>query len=111
MFAFGALQQFVFLVLAVVVFAAQVVSLIDAARRPARGYTAEGKLSKTIWLLILGVAAVFGLLGLPPAYLTAGSFLNVLAVVPAIIYWVDVRPRLLSYGTGGGGPRGPKSGW
>ena len=60
MFAFGALQQFVFLVLAVVVFAAQVVSLIDAARRPARGYTAEGKLTKTIWLLILGVAAVFG---------------------------------------------------
>ena len=107
---FGALQTFVFIVLGVIVFAVQVVALVDAIRRPAHAYTSEGKLSKPIWLGILGVAAVFGLLGLPPSFITASSFLNVIAVVPAIVYWADVRPRLQPYGTGNK-PRGPQGGW
>ncbi|MEV0892032.1 DUF2516 family protein [Promicromonospora sp. MEB111] len=107
---FGALQTFVFIVLGVIVFAAQVIALVDAIRRPAHAYTSEGKLSKPIWLAILGVAAVFGLLGLPPSFITASSFLNVIAVVPAIVYWADVRPRLQPYGTGNK-PRGPQGGW
>lgn len=106
---FGALQQLIFAVLAFTVFAVQVVALVDAARRPARGFEAEGKLTKPIWLIILGIAATLGVLGLPPSYLTAGSFLNLLAVVPAIIYWVDVRPRLKAYGPGRGG--GSQGGW
>lgn len=107
---FGALQQIVFIVLGVIVFAAQAVALVDAMRRPANAYRSEGKLSKPIWLAILGVATVFGLLGLPPSFLTAGSFLNVIAVVPAIVYWADVRPRLQPHGTGKK-PRGPQGGW
>ncbi|MFD6444680.1 DUF2516 family protein [Promicromonospora sp. NPDC060204] len=107
---FGALQTFVFIVLGVIVFAVQVIALVDAIRRPANAYTSEGKLSKPIWLAILGVAAVLGLLGLPPSFITASSFLNVIAVVPAIVYWADVRPRLLPYGTGNK-PRGPQGGW
>lgn len=107
---FGALQTFVFIVLGVIVFAVQVIALVDAIRRPANAYTSEGKLSKPIWLGILGVAAVFGLLGLPPSFITASSFLNVIAVVPAIVYWADVRPRLQPYGTGNK-PRGPQGGW
>ncbi|GHH76802.1 DUF2516 family protein [Promicromonospora soli] len=107
---FGALQQFVFIGLGLIVFAVQVVALVDAIRRPAHAYKSEGKLSKPIWLAILGAAAAFGLLGLPPSYFTADSFLNVIAVVPAIIYWADVRPRLQPYGTGNK-PRGPQGGW
>ncbi|WP_125776326.1 DUF2516 family protein [Antribacter gilvus] len=106
---FGALQQLVFIILAIVVFVVQVVALVDAVRRPARGFEAEGKLTKPIWLVILGVAAVFGLLGLPPAGYTSHSFLNVLAVIPAIVYWADVRPRLKEHGPGRG--NGPRSGW
>ncbi|GAA4731208.1 DUF2516 family protein [Isoptericola chiayiensis] len=107
---FGTLQEIVFIVLAVIVFAVQAYALVDALRRPAAGFTAEGKLSKPIWLVILGVATALGFLGLPPMMLTSYSFLNLIAVVAAIVYLVDVRPRLLSYGTGRGRSRGP-SGW
>ncbi|WP_402468352.1 DUF2516 family protein [Isoptericola aurantiacus] len=107
----GNLQLYVLIALAIVVFAVQVYALFDAARRPARGYTAEGKLSKPIWLLILGVAAALGFLGLPsPIALTSRGFLNVIAVVAALVYLVDVRPRLLAYGTGKGRSQG-SGGW
>ena len=39
-----------------------------------------------------------------------GSFLNIIAVAPAIIYWVSLRPRLLPY-SAGNRPRGPQGGW
>lgn len=107
------LQFFVWLGLSLVVFAVQVAAFVDALRRPARGFTSEGKLSKNIWLLILGVAAALGLLGIPTSGSGGGfGFLNVIAVTPAIIYWVDVRPRLRPYSGGGRGrPRGPAGGW
>jgi len=108
---FGSIQLFILTLLAIAVFAVQVVAFVDAVRRPASAYTAEGKLTKNLWLIILGVAAVIGLLGLPPARLTSISFLNLIAVAPAIIYWADVRPRLQPYGTGGRRPRGPQGGW
>lgn len=109
---FGALQYVVLVALALAVFAVQVVALVDAARRPAGAYTAEGKLTKPIWLAILAVAAVIGLLGLPPAMLTSTSFLNVIAAAPAIVYWVDVRPRIKPYGSGGPRrPQGGQGGW
>jgi len=108
----GSLQFFVLAALAVVVFVVQLVAFVDAARRPAKAFVSEGKLTKNIWLIILGVAGVIGFLGLPPSFVTAGSFLNVIATAPAIIYWVDVRPKIQSYGTGGGRrPQGPTGGW
>jgi hypothetical protein len=100
------------MVLALAVFAVQVVAFFDALRRPASAYTAEGKLSKNIWLLILGIAAAIGLLGIPSGAGGRGfGFINIIAVTPAIIYWVDVRPRIRPYGSGGGRPQGPAGGW
>ncbi len=106
------LQLFVWMVLALAVFAVQVVALVDALRRPARAFTAEGKLSKNIWLIILGIAAAIGLLGIPSGGGGGGfGFFNIIAVTPAIIYWVDVRPRIRHHGRGGGRPQGPAGGW
>lgn len=106
------LQLLVLAGLAIVVFVVQVWALIDAVRRPAHGFKAEGKLSKPIWLLILGVAAVLGFLGLPagggPG--NAVGFLNIIAVIAAIVYLVDLRPKLRSYGTGKGRSQG-SGGW
>jgi hypothetical protein len=99
------------MVLALAVFAVQVVAFFDALRRPASAYTAEGKLSKNIWLLILGIAAAIGLLGIPSGAGGGFGFFNIIAVTPAIIYWVDVRPRIRPYGRGGGRPQGPAGGW
>lgn len=110
--AFGSFQYILLVVLAVVVFVVQLVAFLDAARRPANAYVSEGKLKKNIWLIILGIAALIGLFGLPPMLMTAGSFFNVIAVTPAIIYWVDVRPKIQPYGSGGGRrPQGPTGGW
>ena len=69
---------------------------------------------KAGWLAILGVAAALGFLGLPQGWLQGGfmfgSFLNIIAVAPAIIYWVSLRPRLLPYSSRNR-PRGPQGGW
>jgi uncharacterized membrane protein YgcG len=105
-FSFGGAQWLVLVILAIVVFVAQAIALVDALRRPANAFTAEGKLTKPIWSGILGVAAAIGFLGLPPMMLTSTSFLNLLALVPAFIYLVDVRPRLRPYGFGRGGRGG-----
>ncbi|RPF19746.1 DUF2516 family protein [Myceligenerans xiligouense] len=104
------LQGLVTLIIGWGVLIALVIVLVDAARRPDNGYRSEGKLDKTKWLLILGFAGMVALLG---ALGMIGVFLNLVAVVPAAIYWVDVRPRLLRYGTGGGPqrPGGNSGGW
>lgn len=109
---FGAIQYLVSDLLALVVFVVQLVAFVDAVRRPARAFVAEGKLKKNIWLIILGVTMLIGFLGLPPMRATSMSFFNVISVVAAIVYWVDVRPRIQPYGTGGGRrPQGPTGGW
>lgn len=107
----GSLQWIVYLALTLVVFGVQLFALIDAIRRPASAFTAEGKLSKPIWLAILGVAAALGFLSLPIGGPNLG-FIGLIAVVAAIVYLVDVRPRLQPYGNGrGNGSGGRPGGW
>ncbi|ROS78856.1 DUF2516 family protein [Cellulomonas sp. PhB143] len=104
-------QALVLLLLSVVAFVVQVYALVDCARRPARAFVAEGKLTKNVWLIILGVAAALGFVGLGGGGL---GFLGIVAIVAAIIYLVDVKPRVAPYsprrgpgpGQGGGRPGG-----
>ena len=63
----------------------QVFVFIDAALRPAKAYEAAGKLSKPLWLVILGVAALVGI-GL--------GVLGLAASFATMFFWVDVRPAL-----------------
>jgi 4-amino-4-deoxy-L-arabinose transferase-like glycosyltransferase len=77
------------LVLAVLVMA--VYAFVHAALQRSDAYTAADKLTKPVWLIILGVAVamtsilypVFGVLGMVIASCAAG------------VYLVDVRPKLL----------------
>lgn len=77
------------LVLAVLVVA--VYAFVHAALQRSDAYTAAEKLTKPVWLIILGVAVamtsilypVFGVLGMVIASCAAG------------VYLVDVRPKLL----------------
>lgn len=77
--------------------------LVDAAFRPAQAYQASGKLNKTAWLIILGLAVAWSLLG------RGGSFgiIGLIGLVATIVYLVDVRPALRA--VGGGRPRGGSS--
>jgi hypothetical protein len=74
------------------VFLATVYAFIHAARQRPDAYPAVDKLTKPVWLLILGVTAVlcyfFGVR-------TLDIFFPTIAAVAAGVYLVDVRPKLL----------------
>lgn len=110
--AYGPLNIF-FLALAVIAFAVEAWALIDAAIRPAQAYTAAGKLTKTKWLLILGLAALLGLASaVGYGGLSAIGFLGVAAFVAAAVYLSDVRPRVREFKGGRASTRqGPYGPW
>jgi Protein of unknown function (DUF2516) len=99
-----------FLALGVVAFVVEAWAFIDALSRPAQAFTAVGKQTKQLWLIILGVALVVGLAGV---LLKAGptSILPVAAFVAAAVYLADVRPKVKEFRSGGDrthqGPYGP----
>jgi hypothetical protein len=79
------------LVLQIVVLVMAVYAFIHAAMQRSDAYTAAEKMTKPVWLVILGLAValtsilsfVFGVLGMAIAACAAG------------VYLVDVRPKLL----------------
>ena len=79
------------LVLLILHFAVLIVTayaFVHAAIQRPDAYTAAGKLTKPVWLAILGGAALLGLvLGSPMG--------SAVAAVAAGIYLVDVRPKIL----------------
>jgi 4-amino-4-deoxy-L-arabinose transferase-like glycosyltransferase len=82
--------SFVQIVLNVVLVGVLVVTLysfVDAATQRPDAYTAADKLTKPVWLVILGLA-------MPLAWLL-GMFGIVAAACAAGVYLVDVRPKLL----------------
>jgi hypothetical protein len=99
-----------FFALTVVGFAVEAWAFIDALTRPKAAYPAAGKLTKTIWLLILGVALVVGAFAVYSGSLI--GFLSVAAFVAAAVYLVDVRPKVKEMGgKRGGSGYGPYGPW
>lgn len=90
------LLQYALMLIVIIV---EIVSLIDAAIRPAKAYDAASKQSKAFWLIILGVAiaAVLVLGGGAGAF----SIFGVIGLIAALVYLVDVRPALRQLGRGG----------
>jgi hypothetical protein len=63
-------------------------AFVDALIRPAAGFVAAGKLTKTGWAAITGLAiAVVYFFG-------PMSFLGLPAIIAAVVYLVDVRPAV-----------------
>jgi Protein of unknown function (DUF2516) len=107
----GPAQSFVanvFWVVAMAAFVVEVWAFVDAVRRPAAAYTAAGKLTKQLWLIILGVALMLGLAG-AVRFLSIIQMLPVIGFIAAAVYLADVRPAVRQYGRGGSssGPYGP----
>lgn len=109
--------NYFFVALAVAAFVVEAWAFVDAAMRPKAAFVAAatmsdnaaGRLTKPIWLIILGVAFVVGLYS--AAYGGAIGFLSVLAFVAAAIYLAGVRPKVREYSKRGSrssaGPYGP----
>lgn len=106
--AYAPLQYF-FVALAVAAFVVEAWAFVDAIIRPQQAFTASGKQTKMIWLIILGVAFVLGLYA--AAYGGVTSILSVAAFVAAAIYLADVRPKVKEFRRGSSttrqGPYGP----
>jgi Protein of unknown function (DUF2516) len=72
-------------------FVAQAVAFIDALSHRKEAYLAGDKLTKQAWCIILGLAVVAHMLIWNPL-----SLFNLVGIVAAIVYLVDVRPTLRS---------------
>jgi hypothetical protein len=101
--------NYFFVALAVAAFVVEAWAFIDAIIRPAHAFRAVGKLSKPIWLIILGVAFVLGLYA--AAYGGITGILSVAAFVAAAIYLADMRPKLKEIGRGSRSNSGPYGPW
>jgi hypothetical protein len=100
---FGSFQGIVFWVLAIGSLALKGFAFFDALRVKQDAFSLAGKLTKTIWLVILGLCLAVNVVVLNPL-----SFLNLIGVVGAAVYLVDVRPAVKQ--VGGGGSRGTHMG-
>ena len=106
---YGPLNYF-FVALAMAAFVVEAWAFIDAIIRPAQAFVAAGKLSKKMWLIILGVAFVLGLYS--AAYGGVTGLLSVAAFVAAAIYLADVRPKVKEFGRNrSGSSSGPYGPW
>jgi len=85
-------------------------AFIDAIRRPTGAFPAAGKRTKSLWLIITGVALVIGIFSVAYNVLLI-NILPIVAFIASAIYMTDVRPKVREFGTGGGsthqGPYGP----
>jgi hypothetical protein len=99
-----------FAALSIAAFVFEAWAFVDAVRRPAAAFPAAGKRTKSLWLIILGVAMV---VGLGYAFYVQGasvtSILPVAAFVAAAVYMTDVHPAVKDYKTSRthSGPYGP----
>lgn len=99
---------YLFWAVAIAAFIVEVWAFVDAVTRPAAAYAAAGKLTKQLWLVILGVALLIGIAG-AVGFLSLVQFLPIVAFIAAAVYLADVRPAVRQYGRGGSssGPYGP----
>lgn len=104
--------DYLFRALLIAAFVVEIWAFVDAVRHADSAYRAAGKQTKTIWLLILGVAMVFGLGG-AAGYIGIFSLFPIAAFIGAAIYLVDVRPRVREFKgrSGGGSSSGPYGPW
>jgi hypothetical protein len=77
----------VLFVLQIAVLAMTGYAFVHAAMQRRDAYTAAGKLTKPVWLIILGAGVLLGLV--------LGVTGIAIAAVAAGVYLVDVRPKLL----------------
>ena len=111
---FGSLQHLIILIISVAALIAAIWALIDATKYSNTAYVSAGKKSKTLWLVILGVAALVSFISLPPPLGSQGGIIGlfgIAAIIAVVYYFVDVRPKVAAMNPGSRGPRRSAGGW
>ena len=101
------IQAVIAIALSVAAFALELYAFVDAARARSAAFPVIGRLSKPIWLVVLGVAMAF-------AILTFGNpigLVSLLGAAAAIFYLVDTRPKLRELSPDRPRRDGPYTGW
>ncbi|MEU9890884.1 DUF2516 family protein [Sphaerisporangium sp. NPDC051017] len=107
MFGVHGVLNLIFWLLAIAAFVMCVWAMVHAIRTPARAFAVAGKLSKQLWLLILGFATLFSFAA-AVQYLSVLSIFTIASVIGSGIYLADVKPAVKDIGKGGNsGPYGP----
>ena len=104
--AFNSLQGLLTLIIGVLALGVQIFALVDALRQRTDAFPAAGKLTKPLWLAILGVATAIGVIFVQAPF----NIFPLIAFVAAAVYLVDVRPAVRGI-TGRGGNNGPYGPW
>jgi len=84
-----ALPGLIMTVVSLGMFVAQAIAFIDAATHRPDAYVAADKMTKKAWMIILGLALAAHMLIWQPL-----SIFNLVGIVAALVYLVDVRPAL-----------------
>ena len=88
---FGAVQNLAIWAIWLVMLGVKGFAVIECVRAPAGAFPAVGRQTKTLWLILTGLAALTGLL----PRLTLSLF-GIAGAVVALVYLFDVRPRIRS---------------
>lgn len=81
--------------------------LIDALTRRADAFPAVNRLTKVVWLIILGVATLVA-----AALISVGSlFLSLIALAAGLVYLLDTRPKIREVTAAPRGRQGPYGPW
>jgi Protein of unknown function (DUF2516) len=85
-------------------------ALGDVVMRPKEAFPAADKQTKTLWLILVGLALLIHLI---PQFWSPISIFNILGTVAAAVYVVGVRPAVKELGgrPGGGRNDGPYGPW
>jgi len=87
---FDTVQGLVLLVMWVVTLAVKGFAFIDCLRRTPQAFPAIGRQSKTLWLILTGLAAGTGFF---PGFTI--NIIGLAALVVALVYVFDVRPKII----------------
>lgn len=86
---FDTVQGLLVLALWAVMLAVKGFAFIDCIRRPAQAFPAIGRQSKTLWLILTGLAAGTGLI----IGMTLG-IIGLAGMVVSLVYLFDIRPKI-----------------
>ncbi len=100
---FYGFQSLVMTVLGVAALGCELFAFIDALRHPEAAYVAAGKRTRTFWLIVTGVALLFGVVSV----FNVISLPGIIAFIAAAVYLADVRPALRHVRGIGSGPNRP----
>ena len=99
----GSVQSFVLLILGIGSFLLTGYAFIDVLRQKGTLFPHAGRLSKGVWLGLLGAAVLISIVSV----LGPLGILNGAGVIAAGVYLADLRPKLKQLGGGRGSSSGP----